>query len=104
MEIADTLRRMGNYAEAATAVEQLIANYPNTKSVRTLVFLADYHRRASHIEAAKATLKEAMKLDPADGESQLLLVDVLRKLASSTTRCASCATRSRKSPTTRSMS
>ena len=56
-EIADTLRRMGNYAEAATAVEQLIAKYPNTKSVRTLVFLADYHRRAGHIEAAKATVQ-----------------------------------------------
>ena len=71
---------MGNYAEAATAVEQLIAKYPDTKSVRSLVFLADYHRRAGHIEAAKATLKEAMKLDPGDGESQLLLVDVLRQV------------------------
>jgi tetratricopeptide (TPR) repeat protein len=79
-EIADTLRRMGNYAEAATAVEQLIANYPTTKSVRTLVFLADYHRRANHIEAAKLTLKEAMKLDPGDGESLVLLVDVLRQI------------------------
>ena len=45
------------------------------RSVRTLVFLADYHRRAGHIEAAKATLREAMKLDPGDGESQLLLAD-----------------------------
>ena len=71
---------MGNYAEAATTVEQLIAKYPNAKSVRTLVFLADYHRRAGHIEAAKATLREAMKLDPGDGESQLLLVDVLRQI------------------------
>ena len=79
-EIADTLRRMGNYAEAATAIEQLIAKYPNTKSVRTLVFLADYQRRASHMEAAKATVKEAMKLDPGDGESQLLLIEVLREL------------------------
>ena len=79
-EIADTLRRMGNYAEAATAVEQLIAKYPNAKSVRNLGFLADYHRRAGHIEAAKATLREAMKLDPGDGESQLVLVDVLRQV------------------------
>ena len=71
---------MGNYAEAATTVEQLIAKYPDAKSVRTLVFLADYHRRAGHIEAAKATLREAMKLDPGDGESQLLLADVLREI------------------------
>ncbi len=79
-EIADTLRRMGNFAEAATAVEQLIAKYPNTRSVRTLVFLADYHRRAGHIEAAKTTIREAMKLDPGESESQLLLVDALRQL------------------------
>ena len=58
----------------------MIAKYPDNKSVRTLVFLADYHRRAGHIEAAKATLQEAMKLDPADGESQLLLADLLREI------------------------
>jgi tetratricopeptide (TPR) repeat protein len=79
LEIVDTLRRLGNYAEAATAIEQLLAKYPNAKAVRTLTFLADYHRRAGHIEAAKATLREAMKLDFVDGESQLLLVDVLRQ-------------------------
>ena len=79
LEVADTLRRLGNYAEAATAIEQLIAKYPSAKTVRTVTFLADYHRRAGHIEAAKATLREAMKLDPGDGESQLLLADVLRQ-------------------------
>jgi tetratricopeptide (TPR) repeat protein len=79
-EVADTLRRMGNYAEAATALEQLIAKYPNTKSVRSLGLLADYHRRAGHIEAARATLREAMTLQPGDGESQLLLIDVLRQV------------------------
>ncbi len=79
LEVVDTLRRLGNYAEAATALEQLIAKYPNAKGVRTLAFLADYHRRAGHIEAAKATLREAMKLDPGDGDSQLLLVDVLQQ-------------------------
>ena len=71
-ELADTLRRMGNYAEAATAIEQLIAKYPNTKSVRIVVALADLHRRAGHIEAAKITLREAMKLEPADGAAPFL--------------------------------
>jgi tetratricopeptide (TPR) repeat protein len=79
VEVADTLRRLGNYAEAATAIEQLIAKYPNAKTVRTVTFLADYHRRAGHVQAAEATIREAMKLDPGDGESQLLLVDVLRQ-------------------------
>ena len=103
-EIADTLSRMGNYAEAATTVEQLIAKYPDAKSVRTLVFLADYHRRAGHIEAAKATLREAMKLDPGDGESQFRWSTCSARSARSTTRFRSCATRPRKSPTTRLMS
>ena len=58
----------------------MIAKYPETKSVRSLASLADYHRRAGHIEAAKVTLKEAMKLDPGDGESQLLLVRQLRQI------------------------
>jgi len=76
-EIYDTLRRIGNYAEAATILEQLIAKYPNTKSVSTLVTLADLHRRAGHNEALKATLREAMQLDPADGNAQLRLAIVL---------------------------
>ncbi|MFI5456531.1 MAG: tetratricopeptide repeat protein [Isosphaerales bacterium] len=76
-EIYDTLRRIGNYAEAATVVEQLIAKYPNAKSVSTLVTLADLHRRAGHNEAVKVTLREAMQLDPADGGAQLLLANVL---------------------------
>jgi tetratricopeptide (TPR) repeat protein len=79
-EIVDTLTRMGRYAEAATSVEQLIAKYPETRAVRSLVALADFHRRAGHIEAANATLKEAMKLDPADGDSQLALAGLLRQI------------------------
>ena len=79
-EIADTLRRIGNFAEAATAVEQSIAKYPDSKSVRTLAYLADCHRQAGHIEAAKTTLREAMKLDPGDSEGQLVLVEVLRQI------------------------
>jgi len=79
-EILDTLIRMGRFAEAATTVEQLIAKYPDTRSVRSLVTLADCHRRAGHVEAANNTLKEALKLDPADGDSQLLLAGQLRQI------------------------
>jgi tetratricopeptide (TPR) repeat protein len=79
-EIADTQQRLGKYADAATTFEQLIAKFPNTRSVRSLVYLADYHRRAGHIEAAKTTLRDAIKLDPGDGDSQLLLAEVLRQV------------------------
>ncbi len=103
-EIADTLTRMGRYAQAATAVQQLIAKYPEAKGVRSLVSLADYHRRAGHIEATKAMLREAMKLDPADGEAQLRLVAGLRQVGQIEDAVQVCATRVKKSPKTRRMS
>jgi tetratricopeptide (TPR) repeat protein len=39
-EIAFTQRRMGRFAEAATTLEQMLAKYPNQKSVGTLASLA----------------------------------------------------------------
>ncbi len=93
---------MGNYAEAATAVEQLIAKYPDAKiGPRLWSSSPIYHRRAGHIEAVKATLREAMKLDPGDGESPSSAWSTCSRAtsASSTTPFGSCATRARKSPT-----
>ncbi len=79
-EVADTLRRMGKYAESATAVEKLIARYPNAKSVSLMVALADLHRRAGHNEAVKATVREAMQLDPTDGAAQFRLARLLSEV------------------------
>jgi tetratricopeptide (TPR) repeat protein len=79
-EIADTLRRLGQFAAAATTVEQLIAKYPNTKSITILVALADLHRRAGHNEALKRTLREATRLDPGDAAAQVRLANFLGDL------------------------
>jgi tetratricopeptide (TPR) repeat protein len=79
-EIADTLRRMGRYGDAATAVEQLFAKYPNAKSVQKLVELADLHRRAGHHEAVKAILHDAMQIEPVDGTSNLRLANLLSEV------------------------
>src|SRR5262249_38130689 len=68
-EIADTQRRLGRYAEAAATVEEMFAKYPAEKSVATLAFLADFQRRAGRIDAAKATLAQAQKLDSHDSET-----------------------------------
>jgi tetratricopeptide (TPR) repeat protein len=79
-EIIDNLRRLGRFAEAATTLQQAIARYPRERSVRTLVFLADYHRRAGHNEALAHTLSAAMKLEPgtgSEGEPQLRLARLL---------------------------
>jgi tetratricopeptide (TPR) repeat protein len=76
-EIIDTLRLLGRYAEAATALEKLMVQHPGTKSVQRLVVLADLHRRAGHNEAVKSTLREAMRLDPSEGLSQINLALLL---------------------------
>ncbi len=76
-EIAFTQRRLGQFAESAASLEQMLAKYPREKSVTNLSFLADDQRRAGRPDAAKATLAEAMKLDSADAESQQLLASAL---------------------------
>ena len=61
-------------------LEKLIARYPETKSVQRLVLLADLHRRAGHNEAALSVLREAMRLDPSDGTSQMNLAMLLSEV------------------------
>jgi tetratricopeptide (TPR) repeat protein len=77
VEIADVLNRLRRFTDAAITVEQMIAKYPNQKNARVLAFLADYHHKAGHNEAAKQTLDHALKLDATDGESQMKLARVL---------------------------
>jgi tetratricopeptide (TPR) repeat protein len=79
-EIVDTLWRLGRYAESASALEKLMAEHPGTKSVQRLVLLADLHRRAGHNEAVKSTLREAMRLDPSDGQAQNGLAQLLSRV------------------------
>lgn len=79
-EVAETLRRLGRYDEAAATVEELFAKYPGEKSVRVMVSLAELQRRAGRIDAAKATLAAAMKLPANEPEAMrqlaLRLADV----------------------------
>jgi tetratricopeptide (TPR) repeat protein len=79
-EIADTQRRLGRYAEAAATVEEMFAKYPAEKSVATLVFLADFQRRAGRIDAARATLAQAQKLDSRDSETLARLAQGLAEI------------------------
>jgi tetratricopeptide (TPR) repeat protein len=79
-EIADTQRKLGRYADAAATVEELFARYPTERSVRTLVFLAEFQRRAGKLDAAKSALAEAQKLNPRDAESQIRLAYGFRDL------------------------
>jgi tetratricopeptide (TPR) repeat protein len=76
-ELSDTLRRVGNYADAATLLERLLAKRPAMKTVANLVDLADLHRRAGHMEAVRVTLRDAMKADPGEGTAQFRLASLL---------------------------
>jgi tetratricopeptide (TPR) repeat protein len=76
-EIADAQSRLGRFADAATTVLEMIAKYPTEKTARVLSFLADFHRKAGHNEALKQTVNEALKLEPADGDSQIKLAYLL---------------------------
>ncbi len=79
-EIADTQRRLGRFADAAAMYEEMFAKYPAERSVNTLVLLADYQRRAGKLDAARAALAEAQKLNARDPESLLRLAGGLRDL------------------------
>ncbi len=79
-EIADAQNRLRRFGDAAVTVEEMIAKYPNQKTARVLSFLADYHHKAGHNEAAKRILDEAIKLDAGDGESQRNLARVLSEI------------------------
>jgi len=76
-EIADTLRRMDQNAEAAATIQQMIEKYPNEKNGRSLGVLAELQRRAGHAEAALAAAAQAAQLDANDVEIQLMLADLL---------------------------
>jgi tetratricopeptide (TPR) repeat protein len=79
-ELADTLHRLGKNVEAADAVERMLAEFPNEKNARTLVLLGDFQRRAGRNDAVKKTLREVMKLDHGDGDTQRLLANLLSDL------------------------
>src|SRR5262249_26690799 len=80
VEIHDAQRGLGRHAEAAATIQQLIAKYPGEKSIRYLSVLAEDQRRAGRLDAAKATLREARTLRPADPESQAQLAQALAKV------------------------
>jgi tetratricopeptide (TPR) repeat protein len=76
-EIADTLRRMDQYAESAKVLEQMMAKYPSERTGRYLNVLADLQRRAGRIDDALQSARAALKLEPSEVEIQLNLADLL---------------------------
>jgi tetratricopeptide (TPR) repeat protein len=76
-EIADTLRRLEQYAEAAETLEKMLEKYPGEKNARFLTALAEFHRRAGNNAAALKAAEQAFKIEPNDGDLQILLADLM---------------------------
>ena len=102
-EIADTQRRMGSYAEAATTVEQMIAKYPDDE--------VGPHSGLPRRLPPPGRSHRGRQGDPGRGHearsrrwrvAALCWPTCCARSARSTTRSRSSATRARKSPTTRS--
>jgi tetratricopeptide (TPR) repeat protein len=72
-EIANALENMRKFDEAAETVEQMLAKFPNEKNIRTLALLGEFRRRAGKFDGAIEALREALKLDPNNGEVQYVL-------------------------------
>jgi tetratricopeptide (TPR) repeat protein len=81
VEIADTQRRLGNHADAARTIDQMLSKYPNQKTARNMLLMAMYQRRAGQKDAAKATIADALKRGGADdGETQLQVANLMSDL------------------------
>jgi tetratricopeptide (TPR) repeat protein len=76
-EIADTLRRLDQNAEAAATLEKMMEKFPAEKNGRTVGVLAELKRRSGKTEEALAAARQAAGLDPNDVEVQLTLADLL---------------------------
>ena len=104
-EIADTLSRMGKYAEAATTVSRSDRQVSQREVGPRPGRPRRFPRRAGHNEALKPTVSEAMKLDPADGDSQVNARQPAERDRPGRRRGRrSCARRASASRTTRSTS
>jgi tetratricopeptide (TPR) repeat protein len=75
-----SLYRTGQYAEAAAALEEMLAKYPDQTDAPTLATLAQFHVLCGQNEQALTRSDEALKLDPNDPEALRLRGYLLTKL------------------------
>lgn len=76
-EVADTLVRMRKFDDAASMLDELMAKYPDQKGPALLISLGKIRRAAEQNDPALAAAREAIKLDPNDGDAQVLLIQLL---------------------------
>jgi tetratricopeptide (TPR) repeat protein len=79
-EIADTLRRMGQYADSAATIQQMIDKYPNeANDVRIQVILAELLGETGKIDQALEILNKVIKNEPNNAGYKFALGGMLTK-------------------------
>lgn len=72
---AEDLRKSGNFKEAVNAYKEIISQYPTTNSAcaRAYACLGDMYLTERKLKLSEDCLKEALNLDPLNGEYHYLL-------------------------------
>ena len=68
---------IGKYAEAEATWKEMMAKFPDERNSRLLSLLGQIQGKAGKSDDAVATLREALKLEPSDGEVLRALADLL---------------------------
>ena len=76
-ELIITYYQLGKFGDAEAAWKEMIEKFPDERNARNLGLLAEVQSKGGKSEAAIATIREALKLDPNDAESLRKLADLL---------------------------
>ena len=76
-EMIDLLSSVKNYNEAASTFEEMLQKYPAERNAKMLTQLSLTYRQADKLEEAIATARQALKLDPNEGDALVQLAIAL---------------------------
>ena len=76
-ELIITYYQIGKFEEAEGVWRELVEKFPDERTSRNLGMLAEVQSKAGKADAALATVREALKLEPNDPESQRSLANLL---------------------------
>jgi tetratricopeptide (TPR) repeat protein len=68
---------LGKYDSAESTWKEMMEKFPDERNSKLLVTLGEIQAKAGKADAAALTFREALKLDPSDGEALRFLADLL---------------------------
>jgi tetratricopeptide (TPR) repeat protein len=76
-ELIITYYQAGKYAEAEAVWKEMIDRFPDERTSRMLMLLAEVQSKGGRLDAAMETTQEALRLEPNDPEAVRTLVNLL---------------------------